>query len=89
MNDDTATVVLWSLAALLLWALPVALSYRDAARVRQGALGALAGLVLGWVGWLAVKIVVSQRLRRERKDAAATEAALRHRMRLARGEILD
>lgn len=89
MNDEIAIVVLWSLAALILWALPVALSYRDAARVRQGPLGALAGLVLGWVGWLAVKIVVSQRLRRESKDAAATEASLRHRMRLARGEILD
>ena len=49
----------------------------------------LAGLFLGWVGWIAVKIIASGRQKQEAKDQANAEAMLRHRMRQARGDLID
>ncbi|MCB1210009.1 MAG: hypothetical protein KDK97_11810 [Verrucomicrobiales bacterium] len=89
MNQETALLVTYAIAAFLLWVLPLALCYREGQKINQVPLCVLAGLFLGWVGWIAVKIIASGRQKQEAKDQANAEAMLRHRMRQARGDLID
>lgn len=89
MNEDLAAVVIYALLGFVLWVVPLVLCYREGARIQAATLCVVVGALLGWVGWVAVKLIVSGRVKEERRSQASAEAALRHRMRQARGELLE